>query len=97
MNTIAAQELKLGGIAAIKRLLKDCHELIVQERGKDACIIVDLEYFNQLKLCELDVAYLKAQEDIKNGKFTSSIDNYQKHVDTILQEIDDEDNLTANG
>ncbi len=96
MNTIAAQELKQGGIAAIKRLLKECHELIVQERGKDACAIIDLEYFNQLKLCELEVAYMKAQDDIKNGRYKITT-NVQEHVDAVMQEIDAENNLTTNG
>lgn len=91
MNTMSAQELKQGGLSAIKKLLNKVKEIIVQDRGKDTCAVIDLEYFNQLKLCELEVAYLKAQEDIKNGRF-EVVTDVQEHVNKLLQEIDAEGN-----
>lgn len=65
MQSISAQELKQGGVTKIKKMLNVTHDFIVQERGKDACVVVDLDYFNELKMCELEVAYLKIQKKIR--------------------------------
>ena len=70
--------------------------MFIQERGKESCVIVDLEYFNQLKMCELEIAYLKAQDDIKNGRF-EVVTDVKKHIDNILQEIDNEANCLTIG
>ena len=96
MFTITAQELKTGGLTGIKKLLLKTKELFIQERGKKSCVIVDLEYFNQLKMCELEIAYLKAQDDIKNGRF-EVVTDVKKHIDNILQEIDNKANCLTNG
>ena len=90
MFTLTAQELKQGGLTSIKKLLTKTKDFMVQERGKDTCVIVDLEYFNQLKLCELEVAYLKATDDINNGRF-KVMTNVAEHVAQILNEIDTEE------
>lgn len=94
MFTITAQELKTGGLTGIKKLLQKTKELFIQERGKESCVIVDLEYFNQLKMCEVEVAYLKAQEDIKDGQF-EVVTDMKSHVDKILLEIDAESNSSC--
>lgn len=96
MFTITAQELKTSGLTGIKKLLLKTKELFIQERGKESCVIVDLEYFNQLKMCELEIAYLKAQDDIKNGRF-EVVTDVKKHIDNILQEIDNEANCLTIG
>ena len=87
MLAISAQELKLGGLTKIKQMLGQAHDFIIQERGKDACVVVDLEYFNELKMCELEVAYLKTQADIKAGKY-EVVNDVDVHVEQLLDEID---------
>lgn len=89
MTTITAQELKVGGLSIIKKLLKDTRDLIIKERGQDRYAIVNLDYYNKLKLCELEVAYMQSQKDLKNGKF-EVINDATAHVTGILKEIDNE-------
>ena len=82
MLALSAHELKQGGLTVIKKMLKATEDIVVQERGKDACVIIDLKHYDQLRLCELEVAYLRAQEDIKNGKF-----EVVKHVDAHINKV----------
>ena len=49
-------------------MLTDEPDIIIQDRGKDACVLVDLVYYNYLKECELEVALITAKKEIAQGK-----------------------------
>jgi len=85
--TLSAQDLKVGGLTKIKKMLRHEKDVFIQERGHDSCVIVDLDYYNQLKMYELEMAYLSTKRDIANGDF-EIIEDPEAHVKKVLAEID---------
>ena len=65
---ITANELKVKGIKAIDQELSDKDEAIITHRGKPKYIVLDIEKYDQIRAMELDLLYLHAQEEIKEGK-----------------------------
>lgn len=76
VNILSLQELKRTGFNKLKTMFKDEPDILIQERGKDACVLVEIEHYNYLRTCELEVALLQAKKDIHDGKFYSSVDSH---------------------
>jgi PHD/YefM family antitoxin component YafN of YafNO toxin-antitoxin module len=68
MKAISANELKTKGIASIDAALKDQEEAIISVRGKDRYVVMDLETYNRLRVCELESALYQARREIAEGK-----------------------------
>lgn len=85
-NILSLQELKRTGLAKLKQMFKSEPDILIQERGKDACVLVDLDYYNHLKNCELEIALIKAKQDIANGKFTTGVKSHIEHMENTLGE-----------
>jgi PHD/YefM family antitoxin component YafN of YafNO toxin-antitoxin module len=68
MKAISANELKTKGIASIDAALKDQEEAIISVRGKDRYVVMDLETYNRLRVCELEAALYQARREIAEGK-----------------------------
>ena len=70
-NILSINDLKRSSLTKIKNILQQETDIIVQERGKDACVLVAVEHYRYLRECELQVALLQAQKEIAQGKFKS--------------------------
>jgi len=68
MKTIAANELKTRGIASIDAALAEQEEAIISVRGKDRYVVMDLETYNRLRVCELEAALYQARREIAEGQ-----------------------------
>jgi len=68
MKAISANELKTKGISSIDAALKDQEEAIISVRGKDRYVVMDLETYNRLRVCELEAALYQARREIAEGK-----------------------------
>jgi PHD/YefM family antitoxin component YafN of YafNO toxin-antitoxin module len=68
MKAITANELKTKGVASIDAVLTEQAEAIISVRGKDRYVVMDLETYNRLRVCELEAALYQAKREIAEGK-----------------------------
>jgi PHD/YefM family antitoxin component YafN of YafNO toxin-antitoxin module len=68
MKTIAANDLKTRGVSSIDAALVDQDEAIISVRGKDRYVVMDLETYNRLRICELEAALCLAKREIAEGQ-----------------------------
>ncbi len=69
MKSIAANELKTRGVTSIEEALEDQEEAIITVRGKDRYVVMDLDAYNRLRVCELEAALNEVRSEIANGQY----------------------------
>jgi len=82
MNTINANELKTRGVTAIESALQYGSDVAITVRGKTRFVVVDVDYFQQLRECELEKAAREAREDIAAGRFV--VETAEQHKERIM-------------
>jgi len=82
---VTANELKTKGIQAINQEIKAQEEAIISYKGKPTYVVLTIDEYNKMKENELDLAYLKAQEDIKNGNYTevSTMEELEEYLSRL--------------
>lgn len=81
MKAITANELKTKGVASIDAALSEQEEAIISVRGKDRYVVMDMETYNRLRVCELEAALYQAKREIAEGKgIEESVD---EHLDRL--------------
>ena len=83
--TISANEVKKSGVSIFEKLLKKANELIVTVRGKQKFVVMDIERYNEFRKYELDIAHLKAMQDIKNRNYKEQ--SAKEHIQELLDEL----------
>jgi len=83
--TISANEVKTKGVSVFDNLLGKFDELIINVRGKNKYVVLDIERYRELRENELDVAYFKAMQDIKNGNYKTQ--NAREHIKELMDEL----------
>ena len=73
--TISANEVKTKGVTLFSNLLEKFDELIINVRGKDKFVVIDIERYKELRANELDLAYIQTMQDIDNGKYKTDCHN----------------------
>jgi PHD/YefM family antitoxin component YafN of YafNO toxin-antitoxin module len=68
MKTIAANELKTRGVASIDAALAEQEEAIISVRGTNRYVVMGLETYNRLRVCELEAALFQAKRELAEGK-----------------------------
>ena len=86
--TIMVNEIKTKGVSLFDSLLEKAEEIIINVRGKNKFVVVDIERYKYLRALELDRAYLDAMQNIKDGK-SQTLDTPQK-LDFYLSELKNE-------
>jgi len=77
MMTIAANELKTKGVSSIEKALENSEEAIISVRGQDRYVIMGMEEYNRLRVCELEAALYETRQQIATGEFVEeSIDEH---------------------
>ena len=82
---INANEVKTKGVSIFANLLEKFDELIINVRGKNQYVVLDIERYKELRANELDLAYLKSLQDIEKGNF--KVQNVQEHIDELRNEL----------
>ncbi len=82
---INANEVKTKGVSIFANLLEKFDELIINVRGKNQYVVIDMERYKELRANELDLAYLKSIQDIEKGKF--KVQSAQEHIDELRNEL----------
>jgi len=83
--TIMANDVKTKGVSLFDSLLEKAEEIIINVRGKNKFVVVDIERYNYLRALELDKAYLDTMQNIADGKY-KTLDSSEK-LNEYLSEI----------
>jgi PHD/YefM family antitoxin component YafN of YafNO toxin-antitoxin module len=86
MNTINASELKTGGVMAIESALASDSDVAINVKGKSRFVVLNMDYYQYLRECELEIAIQHAREDIAAGRFID--ETAQQHKTRIMREYD---------
>ena len=65
-------------------MLKQSNELIINVRGKNRYVVLDIERYESLRESELDSCFANVMKEIDTGKYTTDID---EHLSTIRDAI----------
>jgi PHD/YefM family antitoxin component YafN of YafNO toxin-antitoxin module len=77
MKTIAANDLKTKGVSTIQNALEEDSEAIISVRGKERYVVMDLEEYNRLRVCELEAALYETRQQIAADDFIEeSVDEH---------------------
>ena len=80
-----ANEVKTKGVSIFASLLEKFDELIINVRGKNQYVVLDIERYKELRANELDLAYLKSLQDIETGNF--KIQTANEHIQKLKNEL----------
>jgi len=81
MKTIAANELKTRGVTSIEQALADGAEAMISVRGHDRYVVMDVEEYNRLRVCELEAALYETRQQIASGEFVE--ESVEAHIARI--------------
>ena len=82
---INASEVKRRGVSIFEELLKKFDEIIINVRGKNRYVVVDIERYKKLRALELDQAYKEVMEDIKRGDY--KVVSAKEHIKSLKEEL----------
>ena len=82
---INANDIKTKGVSIFANLLEKFDELIINVRGKNQYVVLDIERYKELRANELDLAYLKSLQDIQIGNF--KVQTASEHIDELRNEL----------
>ncbi|MCD6527563.1 MAG: type II toxin-antitoxin system prevent-host-death family antitoxin [Desulfuromonas sp.] len=84
MGVITANELKTRGVASIDAALKDQDEVTISVRGRERYVVMDMEAYNRLRVCELEAALYQARREIADGQgIEESVDEHLARLQTM--------------
>lgn len=81
MKSIAANELKTKGVSSISKALEGADEATITVRGQDRYIVMDLETYNRLRVCELEAALNESRREIADGEYVE--ESVEAHIRRI--------------
>ncbi|APW66872.1 MULTISPECIES: type II toxin-antitoxin system prevent-host-death family antitoxin [Arcobacteraceae] len=82
---INANEIKTKGVSIFSTLLDKFDELIINVRGKNKFVVIDIERYKELRANELDLAYLKTMQDIEKGNYKTQ--SAKEHIEELKNEL----------
>lgn len=83
--TISANDVKTKGVSIFSNLLDKFDELIINVRGKNKFVVINIARYNELRANELDLAHMQTMQDIENKNFKTQ--TAKEHIQDILDEL----------
>ncbi|GAB6069501.1 hypothetical protein JCM30760_05980 [Thiomicrorhabdus hydrogeniphila] len=82
---IAANEIKTKGVSLFGKVLDKADELIINVRGKNKYVVLDIERYNEFRQNELELAHFKVMQDIQEGRYKkqTSADHVKELMDAL--------------
>lgn len=85
MSTMSFQEFKRFKYDEIQRMF-EVEEILVQKRGHDAFVVLNIEHYERLRMYELKSIITEAKKDMKDGKY-KIIDDVKKYTEKLEEKI----------
>jgi len=83
--TISANEVKQRGVSLFDSLFDEFDELIINVRGKDKYVVLDIERYKEFRANELGLAYMQTMQDIEKGKY--KVQSAAEHIAELKDEL----------
>ena len=83
--TVSANEVKQRGVSLFGELLEKFDEVVINFRGKNKYVVMDIERYKMLRALELDNAYREVMEDVKNGNYKTQ--TAQEHIKSLEEDL----------
>jgi len=83
--TVTANDVKQRGVSLFGELLEKFDEIVVNVRGKQKYVVMDVERYKKLRTLELDNAYREVMEDYKNGDY--KVLTAEEHIKNIFEDV----------
>jgi len=83
--TVSANDVKTKGVSLFANLLEKFDELVINVRGKDKFVVLDIERYRELRAKELDMAYIETMQEIKNKEYKSQ--SASEHLKELMHEL----------
>lgn len=82
---VSANDIKTKGVTLLDKLFESVSEVIINVRGKNKYVVIDIERYKQLRELELDRLYEETMRDIKDGRFkTQSVEEHLSELRNAL-------------
>ncbi|QKQ24507.1 prevent-host-death protein [Candidatus Ruthia endofausta] len=83
---ITANEVKTKGVSVFDDALKQGDEVVINVRGKNKYVVLDIDRYNDFRANGLDILYIQAMQDIKNGDYQiQTAEEHIKYVNDLLE------------
>ena len=84
VGVITANDLKIHGVSSIDAALREQTEATISVRGRNCYVVMDMETYNHLRVCELEAALYQSRREIAEGKgIEESVDEHLLRLQTI--------------
>lgn len=81
---LTANDIKTRGVKAIEEKMESQDEVGISVRGKVKYVVVPVEKYDVFREWELDNAIRESKEEIKKGKFSTSLKDHFAEIDKVL-------------
>lgn len=78
---VSANDIKTKGVTLLDKLFESVSEVIINVRGKNKYVVIDIERYKQLRELELDRLYDETMQEIKEGHF--KIQSVEEHLNEL--------------
>ena len=82
---ISASEIKKHGVSIFDKLFEKVDSIVVNVRGKNKYVVMDMGRYNELREYELQKAYEEVTEDIKGGDY--QIVSAKEHINELKKSL----------
>ncbi|WP_044410429.1 prevent-host-death protein [Thiomicrospira microaerophila] len=82
---VSANEIKTKGVSFFSKLLETADELIINVRGKNKYVVLDMARYQQFRQQELDLAHMLAMQDIKEGRY--KVQTAKEHANELINAL----------
>ncbi len=82
---VYANDIKKRGVSFVGELLKKFDEVVINFRGKNRYVVMDIERYKKLRALELDQAYKEVMEDIERGDYR--VVSAREHIESLEKEF----------
>jgi len=83
--TLNANEVKKSGVSIFGKMLEKFDEIIINVRGKNRYVVLDIKRYEEFRKQELDLAYMQAMQDVQKGNYKTQ--SAKEHIDNITDGI----------
>ncbi|MCD8544586.1 type II toxin-antitoxin system prevent-host-death family antitoxin [Sulfurospirillum sp. hDNRA2] len=82
---VSANDIKTKGVSLLDKLFESVSEVIINVRGKNKYVVIDIERYKNLRTLELDRLYEETMQEIKEGRFkTQSVEEHLSELQGAL-------------
>lgn len=82
---VSANDVKTKGVSFLGKMLEKTDELIINVRGKNKYVVLDIERYQEFRRQELDLAHMIAMQDIKEGRYKTQ--TAKEHAQELMNEL----------